>query len=62
MQTSFFDQENQLAQLEKPGAFLPRLESIVDRNDFKPLLKKLYQKKRKSNAGTKPYDTAIGFC
>jgi IS5 family transposase len=61
MQTSFFDQENRLAQLEKLGDPLPRLESIVDWNDFKPLLKKVHQKKRKSNAGRKPYDTILMF-
>ena len=61
MQTSFFDQENRLAQLEKLGVPLPRLESIVDWNDFKPMLKKVHQKKRKGNAGRKPYDTILMF-
>ena len=59
MQFSFFDQENRLAQLEKLGDPLRRLESIVDWNDFKPLLKKIHQKKRKSNADRKPYDTIL---
>ncbi len=61
MQPSFFDQENRLAQWEKPGDPLPRLESIVDWNGFKPLLKVIYQKKRKSNAGRKPWDTILMF-
>lgn len=50
MQPSFSDEENRLAQLEKLGDPLPRLESIVDWNDFKPLLKVICQKKRKSKA------------
>ncbi len=54
MQPSFFDQENRLAQLEKLGDPLPRLDSIVDWDEFKPTLKAIYQKKRKSNAGRKP--------
>jgi len=61
MQPGFFDQENRLAQLEKLGDPLPRLDSIVDWNDFKPLLKKIHQKKRKSKAGRKPYDTILMF-
>ena len=39
MQPSFFDQKDRLAQLEKLGDPLPRLDSIVDWNAFKPLLK-----------------------
>lgn len=61
MQPSFFDQENRLAKLEKLGDPLPRLDSIVDWNGFKPLLKKVHQKVRKSNAGRKPFDTILMF-
>jgi len=61
MQPSFFDQENRLAQLEKMGDPLPRLDSIVDWDHFKPLLKKVHQKKRKSNAGRKPHDVILMF-
>ncbi|WP_419600153.1 IS5 family transposase [Thiolapillus sp.] len=61
MQPSFFDQENRLAQLEKLGDPLPRLDSIVDWDEFKPILKMIYQKKRKSNAGRKPWDTVLMF-
>ena len=61
MQPSFFDQENRLAQLEKLGDPLPRLDSIVDWDEFKPILKVIYQKKRKSNAGRKPWDTVLMF-
>lgn len=61
MQPSFFDQEDRLAQLEKLGDPLPRLDSIVDWNAFKPLLKVIHQKQRKSKAGRKPYDTILMF-
>ena len=61
MQPSFFDQEDRLAQLEKLGDPLPRLDSIVDWYTFKPLLKVIHQKQRKSKAGRKPYDTILMF-
>lgn len=43
------------------GDPLPRLDSIVDWNAFKPLLKVIHQKQRKSKAGRKPYDTILMF-
>jgi len=61
MQPSFFDQENRLAELEKLGDPLPRLDRIVDWDAFKPLLKKIHQKPRKSNAGRKPWDLVRMF-
>ncbi len=61
MQPSFFDQENRLAELEKLGDPLPRLDRIVDWDAFKPLLKKIHQKPRKSNAGRKPWDPVRMF-
>jgi len=51
MQPSFFDDEDRLAKLEKLGDPLPRLDSIVDWQAFRPLLKVIHQKQRKSNAG-----------
>ncbi len=36
-----------------------QLDSIVDWDDFKLILKVIYQKKRKSNAGRKPWDTVL---
>lgn len=56
MQSSFFDQENRLAVLEKLGDPLPRLDRIVGWDAFKPLLKKIRQKLRKINADRKPWD------
>jgi hypothetical protein len=53
-QPSFFDQEDRLAKLEKLGDPLLRLDSIVDWQTFRPLLKVIHQKQRKSNAGHNP--------
>jgi IS5 family transposase len=61
MQPSFFDQENRLAELEKLGDPLPRLDRIVDWDAFKPLLKQIHQKPRKSKAGRKPWDPVRMF-
>ena len=59
MQPGFFDDEDRLAKLEKLGDPLPRLDSIVDWQAFRPLLKVIHQKQRKSNAGRKPHDVTL---
>lgn len=61
MQPSFFDQEDRLAKLEKLGDPLPRLDSIADWEAFRPLLKRIHDKQRKSNAGRKPHDVILMF-
>jgi IS5 family transposase len=61
MQAGFFDQEDRLAKLEKLGDPLPRLDSIVDWQTFRPLLKAIHQKQRKSKAGRKPHDVTLMF-
>ena len=61
MQPGFFDDEDRLAKLEKLGDPLPRLDSIVDWQAFRPLLKVIHQKQRKSNAGRKPHDVTLMF-
>ena len=61
MQPGFFDQEVRLAKLEKLGDPLPRLDSIVDWMAFRPLLKVIHQKQRKSSAGRKPHDVTLMF-
>lgn len=61
MQPGFFDQEDRLAKLEKLGDPLPRLDSIVDWQVFRPLLKVIHQKQRKSHAGRKPHDVTLMF-
>ncbi len=47
--------------MEKLGDPLPRLDSIVDWQAFRPLLKVIHQKQRKSNAGRKPHDVTLMF-
>jgi transposase, IS5 family len=67
MQPGFFDHEDRLAKLEKLekleklGDPLPRLDSIVDWDAFRPLLKIIHHKQRKSNAGRKPHDVTLMF-
>ena len=61
MQPSFFDEEDRLAKLEKLGDPLSQMDSIVDWKAFRPLLKKIHDKQRKSNAGRKPYDVTVMF-
>ena len=61
MQPGFFDDEDRLAKLEKLGDPLPRLDSIVDWQAFRPLLKVIHQKQRKNNAGRKPHDVTLMF-
>jgi IS5 family transposase len=61
VQPGFFDDEDRLAKLEKLGDPLPRLDSIVDWKDFRPLFKVIHQKQRKSNAGRKPHDVTLMF-
>ena len=61
MQPGFFDDEDRLAKLEKLGDPLPRLDSVVDLKAFRPLLKVIHQKQRKSNAGRKPHDVTLMF-
>jgi len=58
IQPCFFDQEDRLEKLGEP---LPRLDSIVDWHAFRPLLKVIHQKQRKSNAGRKPHDVTLMF-
>ena len=61
MQTGFFDIDERLALLERLGDPLPGLQRCVDWEQFRTLLNKVYQKKRKSNAGRKPYDVVLMF-
>jgi len=61
MQPGFFDDEDRLAKLEKLGDPLLRLDSMVDWKAFRPLLKVIHQKQRKSNARRKPLDVTLMF-
>ena len=59
MQPGFFDNEDRLAKLHKLSDPLLRLDSIVDWQAFRPLMKVIHQKQRKSNAGCKPRDVTL---
>ena len=61
MQPSFFNQENRLAELEKLDDPPPRLDRIADWGSFKPLLKGIHHKPRKSSSGRKPWDPVRMF-
>jgi len=61
MQPGFFDDEDRLAKLEKLGDPLPRLDSIVDWQAFRPLLQVIHDKDRKNKAGRKPHDVILMF-
>lgn len=61
MQPGFFDLDERYQQLEKLGDPLPKLAEVVDWEAFRPVLEKVHQKERKSNAGRKPYDVVLMF-
>lgn len=61
MQGGFFDQEDRLTRFEKLGDPLRRLESIVDWQAFRPLLKLIHQEQRKIDAGRKPHHVTLMF-
>jgi len=64
LQPSFFGDEDRPAKLGKLGKLgdsLPQLDSIVDWATFRPLLKVIHQKQRKSNAERKPHDVTLMF-
>ena len=53
--------DTRLALLEKLGDPLPRLDALIDWESFRPVLARVYRKKRKSPAGRKPYDVLLMF-
>lgn len=61
MQPAFFDLDDRHQQLEKLGDPLPRLAEVVDWEGFRPVLEKVHQKERKSNAGRRPFDVVLMF-
>ena len=60
-QAGFFDFEQRLDQLNTHGNPLQTLEEAIDFEAFRPILKRVRQKRRKSNAGRKPYDVVLMF-
>lgn len=61
MQTSFFDLEDRYRQLSRSGDPLERLGRAIDWEMFRPVLLRVDQKARKSNAGRKPVDRVLMF-
>ena len=60
-QRSFFDVENRLQSVSKMGDPLERLAASIPWENFRPLLAKVHEKERKSNAGRKPIDVVLMF-
>lgn len=60
-QPGFFDLEERHAQLSKHGDPLEALNATIPWSSFRPVLKKVQRRERKSNAGRKPYDLILMF-
>ncbi len=60
-QLGLFDWENRYARIDKGGDPLVKLNRVIDWDAFRPLLMKVREKERKSNAGAKPYDVVLMF-
>ncbi len=60
MQPSFFDLDNRYQKLNERDALL-WLNRLIDWKDFRQTLEKVRDKKRKSAAGRKPFDTVMMF-
>jgi len=59
--TGFFGEEFRLEKLSKQGDPLEKLNRVIDWNVFLPLLEKLLNTEKKSNAGAKPYSPLLMF-
>lgn len=60
-QPSFFDRENRLQSISQLGAPLERLTAVIPWEVFRPQLKPVHEKERKSNAGRKPFEVVLMF-
>jgi len=60
-QLGLFDWESRYARIDKGGDPLVKLNEVIDWEAFRPLLMKVREKERKSNAGAKPYDVVLMF-
>lgn len=60
-QPGFFDLDNRLESISRLGDPLEVLSRSIPRETFRPVLSKALRKFRKSNAGRKPYDSALMF-
>lgn len=60
-QLGLFDWEKRYDRIDKGGDPLVKLNRAIDWEGFRPLLRKVREKERKSNAGAKPYDVVLMF-
>lgn len=60
-QQGFWDVEQRYEKLEQKQDLLVRLNEIIPWQEFRPLLKQLHEKPRKSKAGRKPIDVLLLF-
>ncbi len=60
-QPGFFDLDERYTKLSKQGDPLEALDATIVWSTFRPVLKKLQKRTRKSNAGRKPYDVILMF-
>jgi transposase, IS5 family len=60
-QLGLFDWEGRYARIDKGGDPLVKLNKVIDWEAFRPLLMRVRDKERKSNAGAKPYDVVLMF-
>jgi len=61
MQTGLFDWQFRFEKLEKNGDPLRQLNEVVNWESFRPTLRVVHDKERKSNEGAKPYDVVMMF-
>ena len=60
-QMSFFDAHDRLKSLSRMGDPLEPLNELIPWERFRPLLGRVREKERKSNAGRKPFDVVLMF-
>ncbi|MEO0801361.1 MAG: IS5 family transposase, partial [Cyanobacteria bacterium J06642_2] len=60
-QKGFWDWEERHQKLSHKKPLLDRLNEIVPWDEFRPLLERIHQKERKSQAGRKPIDVILMF-
>lgn len=58
---SFFDLQSRMEDIDRMGDPLVELDRAIDWKAFRPILKTIREKERKSNAGRKPYDVVMMF-
>ena len=60
-QLGLFDWESRYERIDKGGDPLMKLNNVIDWEGFRPVLMKVREKERKSNAGARPYDVVLMF-